>query len=370
MFFFAQGMIFFFLLFSCKSDKTGGTTADPTVEELFEDEKGSEPEEEEVSKLLFAKLDRLKIRSDSSMSAKTVTVVSENDSLVYLDVYSTRRENLRLRKRNYHEPWLKVEHLKSGKRGWVYGGAVKYESAVLSERIKNSSPLLSQVYADDLEWEGTVPSGWATASFSDPVEFKLFLIRFKDMVKNDNINEIADVVSFPLKDIKNKADFKANYARLMSENLKSVVAEQRLDRIFRNSQGASLGDGDLWFQQDGSSYKIVSWNFKGRSDLTNDLMASLSDNYVTNSPSGKQSIKAFSIKGFLELTLNYQGQNGFPESRSLGRFLHETSHNGRHSFYQDTKDSLQRRLLFEIQDSFVILKISNDMDLENLKFVN
>jgi len=358
-----------YLLTACKTDKSVVLVDSESDLNIEADSESEQNKIESYDNLLLAKLDRLKIRSDSTMNASTVTVISEKDSLLYMGVHSTQRENLKLRGKYYHEPWLKVRHSKSGKKGWVYGGAVNFEDQALKTMITNSSPLMKQVYADDLEWDGTVPTGWSTATINDPVKFKLFLIGFKEMIKKDDVDNIAGLVRYPLKDIKNKTEFKANYSRLITDELKTAVADQRLDRIFRNSQGAMMGNGEVWFQNIGGDYKIISIDFKSRSDLTNDLMSKLSGNYVTNSSNGKQSIKAFKIKKFLELTLNYQEGNGFPASRSLGRFLHETSVNGRHSFYQDTKDTVQRRLLFEVQDSSFTLKISNDAALRDLQFI-
>jgi len=358
-----------YLLTACKTDKSAVLVDSESDLNIVADSESEQNKIETYDNLLLAKLDRLKIRSDSTMNASTVTVISEKDSLLYMGVHSTQRENLKLRGIYYHEPWLKVRHSKSGKKGWVYGGAVNFEDQALKTMITNSSPLMKQVYADDLEWDGTVPTGWSTATINDPVKFKLFLIGFKEMIKKDDVDNIAGLVRYPLKDIKNTTEFKTNYSRLITDELKTAVADQRLDRIFRNSQGAMMGNGELWFQNIGGDYKIISIDFKSRSDLTNDLMSKLSGNYVTNSSNGKQSIKAFKIKKFLELTLNYQEVNGFPASRSLGRFLHETSVNGRHSFYQDTKDTVQRRLLFEVQDSSFTLKISNDAALRDLQFI-
>lgn len=358
-----------FLIASCKSDKQRGVPSDDVLVDETDLSVMDVQEEEELSKILYARLDRLKIRSDSSMNASTVTVVSENDSLLYMDVYSQRRENLRLRQKYHHEPWLKVKHFKSGKQGWVYGGAVKYESMALAGKIRMDSPMMKQAYADDLEWEGTVPTGWVTATIQDPIEFKMFLIRFKAMVENDDVNSLASLVRYPMKDIKSKADFLTNYNRLFSDDVKAVVAEQRLDRIFRNSRGAMLGDGDVWFQQLGNDFKIIHINYKDRSDLSKELMTELSGQYIVDSPSGKQTIKAFTIKKFLELTLNYQDTNGFPQSKSLGRYLHETSHNGRHGFYQDTNDSIRRQLIFSVEDSLRVLTVLNDMSLADLEFI-
>ena len=357
------------LLFSCKSDKKQDdmTTSDGFISSTASEEENTQSQTRVLSKMLYARLDRLKIRVDSTMGAKTATVISEGDTLIFQDDFSTHRENLKLRGKNYYEPWLKVMHPKSGKSGWVYGGAVIYDSKELKKQHDLASPLFAQVYADDLEWEGTVPTGWAKASITNPEDFKLFLIRFKGMVANDDIDQLANLVNYPLKDIKNKADFRTNYSRLFTQKLKDEIDQQRLDRIYRNNKGAMIGDNSLWFQQVGSTYKIVSLDFKGVEDIARELMRDLSGIYLTDGQ-GKKSIKAFNIKRFLELTLNYQTASGYPDSKTLGRYKHETTYGGKHSFVQDTQDSIVRKLVFQKEDSIYTMQILNDTLLQDVTF--
>jgi hypothetical protein len=353
------------LLWSCKNDKPSQLTPSADAEQDF---LITEKVELEYDKTMIAKLDRLKIRTDSAMNAGTMIVVAERDSLLYMDAFSEQRENLKLRGKYYHEPWVKVKHLKSGKQGWVYGGAVRYASEEIKAIHDAASPLLQQAVADDLEWEGTIPTSWGTASITDSEQFKVFMIHFKEMVANNEIDKIADLIKYPLKDIKDKQMFKNNYQRLIPEELKETISEQRLDRIFRNSGGAMIGDGDIWFQQINGKYKIRSINFKGRADLAKDLMKQLSGNYLAVTDEGKFGLKAFRIKDFLELTINYQTASGFPDSRPIGKFVHETSHQGQHSFVESTTDSLRRQLTFRVGDSGTELSVYNDTQTNGLVF--
>ena len=354
------------LTLGCKSDPKPEATDEVT----FEDGAPSASEKAAtIGKGLTAKLDRLKIRTDSTMSASTATVISEGDTLLYLDQHSTVRENLKLRGKYYHEPWLLVNHPKSGKSGWVYGGAVDYEDKALHNQLKAKSPLLQQVYADDLEWEGTVPTGWQTATIRNSEQFKLFMIYFKSLVAKEEHSEIANMIRYPLKDIKTKQEFISNAHRILTPEVKQAVADQRLDRIFRNSGGASIGNGEVWLQEVNGKYRITAINFKGLSDISRDLMKRLSGTYLATSDSGKYSLRTFRIKDFLELTLNHQGQDGFPLSQGLGKYRHETSHAGQHAFVQVTTDSIVRRLSFTEVDSVSQLEIDNEPLTQGLSFI-
>ena len=144
-------MIALFIINSCKNDKPAAIVPLAAEEYLKE----ASTSVTRIDKTMIARLDRLKVRTDSAMNAGTVTVVSERDSFLYLDAISHHRENLKLRGKYYHEPWVKVKHLKTGKQGWVYGGAVRYASEELKTTHNKASTLLQEVMADDLEWDGT-----------------------------------------------------------------------------------------------------------------------------------------------------------------------------------------------------------------------
>jgi len=128
--------------------------------------------------------------------------------------------------------------------------------------VSQAAPYALQLQAQDTVFEdGTVPSSWQDAGFNDPAGFKRFLLRFKEWVRTDNADSVAAYIDFPIKGYKTAAQFKAQYATVFDSSLKAVVAQQRLDRIFRNYEGAMLGDGQLWFaDQEGKGYRIIAIN--------------------------------------------------------------------------------------------------------------
>jgi len=306
------------------------------------------------SDLLYAS-SRFRIRTDSSLSSKTVLTMDEGDTMRYLNEYSAARPVLRLGGKYKYEPWLKVKHLKSDKTGWVYAAGVDYESSDLKKIIQESSSYWDELNADDLEWEGTVPTGWSTATIRDANDFKIFLIKLKELVANDDSESIADLISYPLKDLKTKSDFLNNYTRIFSDSMKEAVKQQRLDRIFRRDQGAMIGDGEIWLQQIGRSYKIIGLNFKGREDLRNDLMRDLRRTYTE--VSGSKEIIAFPIRGFMEMRMTSQNRFGREESQALGKFSFISSRDGTHIFGREGSKGTRKAVFFMEQDSTVSLRI-------------
>jgi hypothetical protein len=120
---------------------------------------------------------------------------------------------------------------------------------------------MEQIKAQDTLFEdGSKPSSWYDAGFNDPVAFKQFIIQFKKWVRTDNTSEIAAHIRFPLKKVKTADEFKKQYAQIFTQQHKDAVAKQRLDRIFRNVDGAMLGDGLIWFVPSDKKYSIIAIN--------------------------------------------------------------------------------------------------------------
>lgn len=281
--------------------------------------------------------------------------MDEGDTMKYLNEYSVARPVLRLGGKYRYEPWLKVKHLKSAKTGWVYAAGVDYESVDLKKTIQESSSYWKELNADDLEWEGTVPTGWGTATIKDASDFKIFLIKFKELVANDDSENIAELIRYPIKDLKSKSDFLNNYSRIFSPAIKDAVKQQRLDRIFRRDQGAMIGNGEIWFQQVGRSYKVIGLNFKGREDIRNELMGDLRRTY--KEVSGSKEIIAFPIRGFMEMRMTSQNAFGREESQGLGKFSFISSREGTHIFEREGSQGTRKAIFFMEQDSTVILRI-------------
>lgn len=123
-------------------------------------------------------------------------------------------------------------------------------------------PYVTELKAQDTLFEdGSIPSSWEVAGFDDPADFKKFMIEFKDWVNRDLVDSIAAHIQFPLKKYATPAQFKAKYATIFDKETKRVVADMRLDRIFRNYQGAMIGDGLIWFNQASPGrYHIIAIN--------------------------------------------------------------------------------------------------------------
>jgi len=244
--------MFFVLLSSCDFKN-------PFAKKIEEAPVVIEPEIdfENESLTLYSTLENLTVRNGDSLKAAFITKIKEGEKLEYLDQHSRQRLNLVLRGKYHHEPWLKVK-TESGKIGWVYGGGVRFESKARAEKIQGSSRLSAQRFAVDTAWTGDKPTDWAIAGIEESVDFKTFLIHFKDWVANDEIDKISKHISYPADPIYNKRDFKKNYEKIFDSKLKRIVAEQRLDQIFRDAQGATFGDGAIWFGKKQGGYRIIS----------------------------------------------------------------------------------------------------------------
>lgn len=113
---------------------------------------------------------------------------------------------------------------------------------------------------DTLFEDGSIPTSWSNAGFDDPAHFKRFLLNFKDWVRDDKVDSITAHIRFPLKTYKTPEAFKKAYPKIFDASMKMMVDTQRLDRIFRNYQGAMLGNGEIWFSVIKDQYKIIAIN--------------------------------------------------------------------------------------------------------------
>lgn len=123
------------------------------------------------------------------------------------------------------------------------------------------NPYEAEINAPDTLFEdGSIPGSWENAGFNDPEGFKRFLISFKNWVKMDQVDSIAAHIRFPLKNYKTAEVFRQQYKNIFDTSLKTVVEKQRLNRVFRNDQGAMLGNGEIWFNVFPEGYKIIAIN--------------------------------------------------------------------------------------------------------------
>lgn len=84
-------------------------------------------------------------------------------------------------------------------------------------------------------------------------ELSQFLQKLQAAVASDNVSQVQTLVSFPLRVNNNgksrkvnAAQFASSYASIFTPKIKSVLAAQKASALFRNSEGAMVGDGEIW----------------------------------------------------------------------------------------------------------------------------
>jgi len=94
----------------------------------------------------------------------------------------------------------------------------------------------------------------AVAGLSLP-ETRSFLSRLKHAVAKDDRKAVAAMSDYPISvavgadaiTLDSPDQFVARYADFMTQALRALIAETRLEDLFANAQGAMLGNGALWF---------------------------------------------------------------------------------------------------------------------------
>lgn len=132
-----------------------------------------------------------------------------------------------------------------------------------AKTITTPTELTADEMKDDSVFsDGSKPTSWANAGIDDPVAFKKTLKQLQYWAANNEKDSIANLLAYPLAHprIKNKKAFLDNYDQLFNEKVKKALKEQKLNQIFRNDQGAMIGNGALWFSKWKGVYKIFSIN--------------------------------------------------------------------------------------------------------------
>lgn len=126
--------------------------------------------------------------------------------------------------------------------------------ALLPEELKDDS-----VFAD-----GSKPTSWENAGFTDPKGFKLFLKQLQQYVMLNDKEKLAATLNYPLKNpaIKNAEEFIKQYDTYFTRDVKMSFALVNFNQVFRNDTGAMTNGGKVWFQQVGKDFKITAINYK------------------------------------------------------------------------------------------------------------
>jgi hypothetical protein len=110
------------------------------------------------------------------------------------------------------------------------------------------------------------PSGgaggcWRVAGFQRVTEFLIFLRGFQQLVARRDRDAIAALVEYPIRGVRDAEQFRREFDTLFNPTVCAAVANQDLRYVHRNSQGAHLGRGELWFREfAGGRFRIVAIN--------------------------------------------------------------------------------------------------------------
>lgn len=137
--------------------------------------------------------------------------------------------------------------------------------AVADDSGKQTAPVAPDPMGDDSVFtDGSVPTSWENAGFTDPAGFKQFLLRLRTWSASGQKDSVAQVIDYPLRNpvVKSKEQFLQRYDSLFNDKVKQAIQDQNLRQIFRRDQGAMIGDGTVWFRQSGNRFVIVGINNK------------------------------------------------------------------------------------------------------------
>lgn len=114
---------------------------------------------------------------------------------------------------------------------------------------------------DSVFVDGSIPSSWGNAGFDDPIASKRFLKKLKYWVEKEEKDSVANAIRFPLpRSAKTRKEFLENYDRIINQKVKSALASQPLQAIFRNAKGAMIGKGEMWFAPAAQGGTIIAIN--------------------------------------------------------------------------------------------------------------
>jgi hypothetical protein len=83
-----------------------------------------------------------------------------------------------------------------------------------------------------------------------------FLLVIQESLRTDNREKLASLIHYPIKislldeselEIKNAAEFVANYEKIVIPEWKDLVLHQEPAELLSNWQGAMVHRGELWF---------------------------------------------------------------------------------------------------------------------------
>ena len=127
--------------------------------------------------------------------------------------------------------------------------------------ILGSGLTQEEMMDDSVFSDGRKPVPWEDAGITDVKGFKLFLKHVQLLVLNNDREQLAKLIRYPLsRSAKTEKEFINNYDKVFSKDARLSIAKINFSQIFRNNKGAMSEDGKVWFSQVGEEFKIIAVN--------------------------------------------------------------------------------------------------------------
>ena len=123
---------------------------------------------------------------------------------------------------------------------------------------------LDETKDDSVFADGSEPTSWTNAGIDDPVAFKQFVKKLQIWVATGVKDSVASAIAYPMAKpfVKDKESFLARYYTFMNDSVRAALKNQNLRQIFRNANGAMIGNGRIWLGQVQGGFAITAINNK------------------------------------------------------------------------------------------------------------
>ena len=143
----------------------------------------------------------------------------------------------------------------------VTDSAKKAVDTPATEMLQVSGLSPAELKDDPVFTDGSIPTSWQNAGITDVKGLKLFIKKLQQWIVTNDKDSLASVVKYPLnKKIKTKEELVANYDAVFTKEVKLSFATLNFSQLFRNDKGVMTSGGKVWFDQQGSVFKIIAIN--------------------------------------------------------------------------------------------------------------
>lgn len=134
---------------------------------------------------------------------------------------------------------------------------VKISSDTIKAEPVVATPNDDEYTDEQFYYNGSSPCSWKSAGISNSRQFKDFFMEFRNMVKLNDKDQIANYIKYPIGKCNNETEFVAHYSEIFTNPVREAVLGQKIRQLFRDQRGVMIGDNVLWFKQINGKYKIV-----------------------------------------------------------------------------------------------------------------